>query len=857
MKNNKKAFETSKSNGQVIDDLKIDKILEETHYITEQDAMRKAAEKYGARPQMDEIFSTAEKKVRLVNADPLNEEENNKKIEIVGDKTATTIQAQLIMDTPVEEEAPVVNLTPEIPEGAEIAEDVISDSPEFSEVNPEAGIVFATENNLLDQLNGKKSEKETSVVDKRSKYEKIYGVKMPSPDAKTVESKVPVYQREDLTEKIHVKVGRFSDVVRQEYGQYLRSKNPSISQVIKKEMAKVEEIPKDNDKGITKEKVMSAVVGIFSNDQSDDSDLPTEKVVTVEDYKGENDVKSIMFELNLNIKKLFIRSMVMSVITLITLVIVCLVRFVPQLLLSGISNAPVVYAVVNLILVAVTIFVNRITIYSGLTPLAKFKGNSDTALAIATVANAIQAVVSLFCLGGMKNFGINYFTIIVVIGFLCNCIGKLLMILRIKDNFKFIVSEKPNYAAKIYTNEEIAKKMMGGTVGDRPILTYQHKTKFLSNFLKMSYAPDPSEELAGKISPATIICSLVVAVVYGAFYKTFAGAIDVLSVMTAVSIPLCTLIAVNLPMRNLCKRLNKQKAVITGYPSVKQFCDSNGVMIDATDLYPEGCVKLDGIKTFANHRIDESVLAAAAVLKEAHSPMANIFNSGILQRDINLIPEVESVLYEDNMGLIGWVQGDRILVGNRNLMHKYNINTPSEDYEEKYHIEGRQVTYLAQAGELIAMFVTTYTPDPVIMAELQRGESDGLCYLVRTTDCNITSDLIAEDFGIFFRSVRVLPTGLGNVCKEAQSQKEDTSRAYLGTKGSIASLVSGIAGCVHIKRNISLTVIIQLVAIIFGLLLVATLCLYATTKVVGTAEILLYSLFWSLAAVVAPSIQKS
>lgn len=835
---------------KLADDINIDRILEETHYITEQDAMKKAAEKYGARPQMDEIFSTAEKKVRLVNSNPLKMDE--KEIDIVGENTATTMQAQLIMETPVEDKVPIVNLTAEIPEGAQVAEDVIQDSPEFSEVNPETGAVFATP----EEIKYFKEQSETQPKDKQGNYEKIFGVKKPSPNAKTIESKVPVYQKEDEVEKVHVKVGRFSTVVRQEYEQYLRSKNPSISQVIKNEINKVEEIPNQKDNRPTKEKVVSAVVGIFSKDTSDDFDMPTEKVVTVDDYKDARDVKSIMHELNLNIKKLFVRSMVMSVVALITLVIVCLVRFIPQPLLAGIKNAPVVYAVINLIIAAVVVFVNRITIFSGITPLVKFKGNSDSALAIAAVAMVLQSVLSFFSLGGVNNFAVNYYTIVVVIGFLCNCIGKLLMILRVKDNFKFVVDRKPNHAAKIYTNEEIAKKMMGGTVVDRPIIAYQHKTNFLSNFLKMSYAPDPSEELAGKIAPATIICSLAVAVVYGVFYKTFVGAIDVLALMTAVSVPLCTLIAVNLPMRKLCQKLNKQGAIITGYPSVKQFCDSNAVMLDATDLYPEGCVKLDGIKTFANHRIDESVLAAAAVLKEANSPMANVFNSGIIQRDRNLIPEVESVLYEDGMGLVGWVEGDRILVGNRQLMHKYNIETPSEDYEEKYHIEGRQVTYLAQAGELIAMFVTTYTPDPVITAELQHGEASGLCYLIRTTDCNITSDLIAEDFGIFFRSVKVLPTGLGNVCKEAQSQKEESSRAYLGTRGNIASLIGGIAGCVQIKRNISLSVIIQLVAIILGLLLVATLALYATTAVVGTAEILLYSLFWSLASVIAPSLQR-
>ena len=840
-------------------DFKLEQILAETRYITERDAMKKAAEKYGARPEMDEIFSNADKKVRLTNRNPLDLDDDDKvqksessvDNEIKGEKNATTMQAEIMMDAPDEEDK-VINLTPEIPEGTSVAEDVIEDSPELSEVDPEIGSMFSTGDDSLDIL---KTE------DKQSPYsgnfEKKFGVKKPSPDARTVESRVPVYQQDSDVDMVHVRAGRFSNVVRGEYEQYLRSKNPSISQVIKTEMAKVESLPQKGDKRTNKEKVLSAVVGFFSGDSSDDSDVPVDQVVTVEDYGGEEDKKSILYELNLNIRKLFVRSFVMSVVTFISLVITVLVGFIPDQLNAGIAHAPIIYAIINFLTAGVVIFINRITIYSGLTPLVKLRGNSDTALAVAAIGMGLQAIVSLFRLFGVTKFEISFYTIIVTIGFLCNCIGKLMMVLRVKGNFKFVSSETPSHAVKIYTNEEIAKKMMSGTVYDQPIITYHHKTKFLSNFLKISYAPDPSEDLAGKIAPVTVICSLVVAVLFGVLNSSFTGAVDTLAVMSAVSIPICTLLAVNLPMRMMCKKLNKYGAMIAGYPSVKQFCDSNAVMIDAADLYPEGCVRLDGIKTFANHRTDESVLSAAAILKEAQSPMFTVFNKSMLNREGGpALPEVESVLYEDGMGLVGRVNGERILVGNRTLLHKYNIDTPSEDYEEKYLIEGRQITYLAQGSELISMFVTTYTTDKEVMDALQRGEVDGLCYLIRTTDCNITADSIARDFNLFHRSIKVLPTGLGNVCKEAQSQMEEQSRAYLGTRGKISSMVRGVAGCVRIKGNISLAIVIQLIALILGLLLVASLCLYGATSVLGTMQILCYSLFWALSAIIAPLIQK-
>ena len=452
-------------------EFKIEQILAENRYNSERAAMRKAAEKYGVRPEMDEIFSTADKKVRLTNSNPLELDKENKEIPpehnaIKGEENAATMQAEMVMD--LEDENKIINLTPEIPEDAQIAEDVIEDSPVFSEVDPEIGTMFSTPDGALEILRDKSSDKSSYA----GNYEKKFGVKMPAPDAKTVQSKVPVYKEDNEVEKLHVKAGRFSDVVRSEYELYLRSKNPSISQVIKNEMARVETITPDGDNRTRKEKILSAVVGIFSNDNSDDSDLPADQVVTVDDYTGPEDSKSILYELNLNIKKLFARSLFMGILTFVQLIITILVGFFPVVLLHPIPSSPIIYTILNFLLTGVVIFVNRITIYSGLTPLVKLRGNSDTALAIASIGMGIQSITSLFRLSGATKFDISFYSIIVSIGFLCNCIGKLMMVLRVKDNFKFITSDNPSHAVKIYTNEEIAKKMMSGTVTERPIISW-------------------------------------------------------------------------------------------------------------------------------------------------------------------------------------------------------------------------------------------------------------------------------------------------------------------------------------------------------------------------------------------------
>ena len=875
-------------------ELEIESILEETHYLADQERMEQPAQKYRAKPKIEEIFSNADKKPRLKNTNPLDESEPDTSNSIVGDKTAATMQAELIMDgndddlvTPeqlkaeaekkaaekaekakreyeeakkkaAEEENKIVTLTPEYDENTEFSGEVLGEVDQFRD---EAEIKsYHTID--IDIPEDKPKEKTEIKEKKEASQTPVHQFPNTEKPPRKVVAKVPVYRPDEPRNILNVKAGRFSEAVANEYEEYVRSKNPSViahvlrpePTIVDEEIAPTEEKHKDNRP--IGEKVISALVGIFSKDESDDNDtVKEENSKPVEDYTGEEDEKSILYELNHNIRKLFMRSLLSGIIAAVVVVLTIVTRIFPSAICSAVPFAPAAYAILLFILMAASLVLNRVAMLSGLSPLVHIKGNSDTAVAVAGAAGMVQIIVSFFCLGDLNGFHVNYYTVIPMLAFFANNVGKLYMVLRVKDNFKFVSSKGQKYASKIYNNESVAMQMMSGTAADRPIIAYQHKTEFPSNFLKISYAPDPSEDLASKLAPITTIASIIIAVMYGVVKLSFADALNAFALITAVSVPVATLLSVNAPVRKLCKTLLSYGSMLSGYPSVKQFCDSTAIMIDANELFPAESISLEGIKTFEDYGIDESLLCGIAILKEAQNPIANAFDSVVAETEETL-PEVESVLYEDEIGLVGWIKSERILVGSRTLMEKYSVEVPNMEYEEKYTSQGRQVTYLSRAGRLVAMFVTRYTPDAQLKAEMQRAETNGISFLIRTTDYNVTNDLVAKLYDLFYRSIKVLPTGLGNVLREAEDTVEETSRSYLITNGKAASLARAVTGCVKIKHNISLSIIIQLIAVIFGLLVASTLSLYAGVQVMGSLEVLIYALFWGAAAVFAPAVQK-
>ena len=757
-----------------------------------------------------------------------------------------------------EEENKIVTLTPEYDENTEFSGEVLGEVDQFRD---EAEIKsYHTID--IDIPEDKPKEKTETKEKKEASQTPVHQFPNTEKPPRKVVAKVPVYRPDEPRNILNVKAGRFSEVVANEYEEYVRSKNPSViahvlrpePTIVDEEIAPTEEKHKDNRP--IGEKVISALVGIFSKDESDDNDtVKEENSKPVEDYTGEEDEKSILYELNHNIRKLFMRSLLSGIIAAVVVVLTIVTRIFPSAICSAVPFAPAAYAILLFILMAASLVLNRVAMLSGLSPLVHIKGNSDTAVAVAGAAGMVQIIVSFFCLGDLNGFHVNYYTVIPMLAFFANNVGKLYMVLRVKDNFKFVSSKGQKYASKIYNNESVAMQMMSGTAADRPIIAYQHKTEFPSNFLKISYAPDPSEDLASKLAPITTIASIIIAVMYGVVKLSFADALNAFALITAVSVPVATLLSVNAPVRKLCKTLLSYGSMLSGYPSVKQFCDSTAIMIDANELFPAESISLEGIKTFEDYGIDESLLCGIAILKEAQNPIANAFDSVVAETEETL-PEVESVLYEDEIGLVGWIKSERILVGSRTLMEKYSVEVPNMEYEEKYTSQGRQVTYLSRAGRLVAMFVTRYTPDAQLKAEMQRAETNGISFLIRTTDYNVTNDLIAKLYDLFYRSIKVLPTGLGNVLKEAEDTVEETSRSYLITNGKAASLARAVTGCVKIKHNISLSIIIQLIAVIFGLLVASTLSLYAGVQVMGSLEVLIYALFWGAAAVFAPAVQK-
>ena len=586
----------------------------------------------------------------------------------------------------------------------------------------------------------------------------------------------------------------------------------------------------------------------------DDMLTPQEQKPQIDDYNDEKDAEAIGTEIATNFQTVFARTIVLLVTTVLS-IILALVGQCTSLFSDAIKNGWLWFAIFSFMIFAVSVIASRMPIMNGLMPLRRFKGNSDTAVSIASIAVAIQSVTAIFVPDTYVNGTMYIYVPLAVTALFFNSIGKLLMIIRTHNNFAYLRKPFPKYAGKIFTDVNNAEKMVSELPSHRAIIGYTKRAKFMSNFLQLSYAPDPSEELAAFVAPFTTVLSIVCGVAYGIMTQDFISGVSSFALTACMSVPMICLVAVNIPLRRLCKDALHSGAMITSYETVKQFSDTNAIMIDSSQLYPKGSVTLDGMKAFKQSKLNDAILSGAAIMNVVNGTMIHAFEN-IVQCSKDMLPRVDNVIYEDGKGLVGWVRGQRVLIGNRELLQAHNITPPDISVEKRYRETGSEITYISVSGELIAMFVLSYKTDRNIARELKNLEQNGVSFVVRTVDANITKEKIAERFGLYHRCITVLPTGLGNICREAMFTTDDTARAYLVTRGKLSSFAKAVAGCIKIKSNVTISKILQYVAIVLGLIIVTMISFVSGFEKLGCLEMLIYTGFWSLTSILVTMIRK-
>lgn len=500
------------------------------------------------------------------------------------------------------------------------------------------------------------------------------------------------------------------------------------------------------------------------------------------------------------------------------------------------------------------------TVGGGLLALLKFHANTDTLPMLALLGTLAQGICFIikpeYFSTDKANFGSNlylFFPVALLI-LLFNLVGKLMVILRIQQNFKLVASEKHKHAVVFLKDRTLLRDLSRGLSMEEYTIAYPENSQFLSNFLDNSYSEDHAENMSRILAPVCLLAGIALCVLSYLFNRNVAEAVSTFTAVMCLSAPLTSTIAANLPLLRLSHRLIPAGAMVSGYSAVDTFSRTEAIVLDAKDLFRPSDIILHGIKPFDKSQIDSVILDAASVVCNTDGMLTNVFNK-IIGSNHAILRPVENVTYEDSMGLSAWVDGKRVLVGNRELMVNHGVEVPSSDYEARYVKDHKNIVYLSNSGQLSAMFVISYRPNKQTKEQLDQMADRGMYLIINTSDPNITAEKIHAVYDFPLELIKLMPSKFHTAYDELTAEKEH-SPAKIGFIGSNRMMVTAILDCFVARTAIDQAVLIQMIALVAGYALVALFSLMGNLSYLSILHLILFQAVWTIIGTVVPNLKR-
>lgn len=625
------------------------------------------------------------------------------------------------------------------------------------------------------------------------------------------------------------------------------------------EYSKIDELKERRNK-----KIKDFVLVGEEEDIAEDDEENEGQEVVIDDFENFNDAPSIAQDISQLKGSLMMRLFVLSICFVISFYIAIANdrTGMPIMELLDKRVQTNTYLFVNSIIGLLAAFSSYTVISCGLSKLLSFKADCDSLCAVSIIASITSTMIMLANGNLIKGSFVHVYVPVAIASLLFNTIGKLCIVKRTQRSFKFVSGSSDKYAVFHVDDEETAQSFTRGALNDFPNLASMRKTEFLSEFLKTSYANDSTDRFCQMFTPAVLAAAVVLGIIAGILGHSSHGSSSVyigISVFVAV-VAICTgfsmMLIVNLPMLRASKKNAELQGVVLGYESIDEFAETNSILIDAGQLFPQGSVKLAAIKVFSDTRIDEAIVEAASLASQAGSILKNMFYD-IIAGKTELLNPVESYIYEDSMGLCAWINNKRVLLGNRELMLNHSIEgMPPLSKEKEYTESGRCAVYLSISGELSAMFLVEINPTMEVRQSLQELQKNGIYVMVRSVDSLVTINRLSELFDISPEYLKLIQFRVHEQFAEVTAYQMK-QKATLACSGRFAALASLILSCRYMKTTIGVGITLQAVSMLLGVLISLVMVVTGCVQELSVSMLMMYNFIFTAILVIFQLVRKN
>ncbi|MBE6809810.1 MAG: hypothetical protein E7521_01970 [Ruminococcaceae bacterium] len=422
-------------------------------------------------------------------------------------------------------------------------------------------------------------------------------------------------------------------------------------------------------------------------------------------------------------------------------------------------------------------------------------------------------------------------------------------------NLKQILNNSDKKAITLIDDPATTFAMAKNTIDGDVLIAAPRKTVLLSDYIKHTeFAP----KLSGK-GPFMFYFSLVFSVLCGIiayfYYQSIFDAFYSAAVVSCVTAIPTLFFIDSLPLSVASKKLNSKGSMIAGMYGAERLDLTNAAVVHINDIFPTGSIKMYSMKVLSNNNIDDTILRAASLTAAVKSPLEAIFNQIAGTNSSYTIPDSDTVKYEKNLGISGWVNNELLFIGNRSFMQAHGIQIPSLEIDKKILRNGYFPVYVATTDTACALIIIQYEARTEIAKELRKITNLGLTLLVENCDPNITEEMICDYFDLYEGSVKVMSNAGVYMLKNITPDVSICS-APAAYRGSQLNLVKIINCASMIIRSNKLLTIMYILFAIFGIMYFVYASFSGFMSMPQASTVLLYALGTTVLSIIGFLIRK-
>ncbi len=218
----------------------------------------------------------------------------------------------------------------------------------------------------------------------------------------------------------------------------------------------------------------------------------------------------------------------------------------------------------------------------------------------------------------------------------------------------------------------------------------------------------------------------------------------------------------------------------------------NTLVIDKTGTLTEGKPKVVGVHTAAGWSENDLLKLAASLERSSEHPLGAAIVAAATERKLQLVPAADFDT-PVGKGIVGTVEGRRVVIGNRQILADAGIATGSLDSEaDALRRDGATVVHVAVDGRVAGLIAIA---DPIkanAAKAIDALKADGMRVVMLTGDNVTTARAVARKLGITEVEAEVLPQDKSRIVERLRGEGQVVAMAGDGINDAPALVAADV-----------------------------------------------------------------